>query len=148
MRFLSLSFQRIIVCQPHPSAVPGWSQQGQCSKKSAVTRACLVDLSNYPDHVRYWDYHVGYCHFAPGSVSSIFAVSSIPDTSAQGMNCFRMIRGYVDHATTPGGAVAYIGNLASWDHVFKDTLYATQEIFGDAVAVRAPHALRLHPPQP
>ena len=43
-----------------------------------------------------------------------------------------MIRGYVDHATTPGGAVAYIGNLATWDHIFKDTLYATQEIFGDA----------------
>ena len=52
-----------------------------------------------------------------------------------GMNCFRMIRGYVEHANTPGGAVAYIGNLAPWDHVFKDTLYATQEIFGDAVAV-------------
>lgn len=68
----------------------------------------------------------------------MFTVSSILDSSAQGMNCFRMIRGYVDHATTPGGAVAYIGNLASWDHVFKDTLYATQEIFGDAVAVRAP----------
>lgn len=51
------------------------------------------------------------------------------------MNCFRMIRGYVEHANTPGGAVAYIGALAPWDHVFKDTLYATQEIFGDAVAV-------------
>ncbi|KAG5220570.1 vacuolar triacylglycerol lipase [Salix suchowensis] len=27
-----------------------------------------------------------------------------------------------------GGAVGYIGNLRRWDHVLKDTLYATQEI--------------------
>ncbi|TCD71375.1 hypothetical protein EIP91_011146 [Steccherinum ochraceum] len=52
-----------------------------------------------------------------------------------GMNCFRMIRGFVDHANDPGGAVAYLGNLAPWDHVFKDTLYATQEIIGDGVAI-------------
>ncbi len=52
------------------------------------------------------------------------------------MNCFRMIEGYVIHRSDPGGPVAYIGKLAPWDHVFKDTLYATQEILGDAVAVR------------
>ncbi|PSS37990.1 hypothetical protein PHLCEN_2v173 [Hermanssonia centrifuga] len=51
------------------------------------------------------------------------------------MNCFRMIEGYVIHRSDPGGPVAYIGKLAPWDHVFKDTLYATQEILGDAVAV-------------
>ena len=51
------------------------------------------------------------------------------------MNCFRMVRGFVDHATDPGGAVGYLGALAPWDHVFKDTLYATQEILGDGVAV-------------
>ncbi|KAK7695608.1 hypothetical protein QCA50_000244 [Cerrena zonata] len=51
------------------------------------------------------------------------------------MNCFRMIRGFVDHATSPGGAVGYLGALAPWDHVFKDTLYATQEILGDGVAI-------------
>lgn len=55
-----------------------------------------------------------------------------------GMNCFRMIRGFVDHATSPGGAVGYLGALAPWDHVFKDTLYATQEILGDGVAVSSP----------
>lgn len=47
-----------------------------------------------------------------------------------------MIRGFVEHVNDPGGAVGYLGNLAPWDHVFKDTLYATQEILGDAVAVR------------
>ncbi|THH33834.1 hypothetical protein EUX98_g356 [Antrodiella citrinella] len=52
-----------------------------------------------------------------------------------GMNCFRMIRGYVEHVNDPGGAVGYLGNLAPWDHVFKDTLYATQEILGDGVAI-------------
>lgn len=61
--------------------------------------------------------------------------------STLGMNCYRMIQGYVEHADVPGGAVAYLGNLASWDHVFKDVLYATQEIFGDAVGVRCISAL-------
>ncbi|KAH8106283.1 hypothetical protein BXZ70DRAFT_429932 [Cristinia sonorae] len=51
------------------------------------------------------------------------------------MNCFRMVRGYVDNVNSPGGAVGYLGNLAPWDHVFKDTLYATQEILGDGVAI-------------
>ncbi|KAJ7672837.1 hypothetical protein B0H17DRAFT_1083527 [Mycena rosella] len=51
------------------------------------------------------------------------------------MNCFRLIRGFSDFRDTPGGPVGYLGNLALWDHVFKDTLYATQSILGDAVAV-------------
>lgn len=49
-----------------------------------------------------------------------------------GMNCFRMVRGYVE---APQGPVAYIGDLRPWDHIFKDTLYATQEILGDGVAI-------------
>lgn len=52
------------------------------------------------------------------------------------MNCFRLVRGFIDHANTPGGPVAYIGTLSLWDHIFKDTLYATQSILGDAAAVR------------
>ena len=52
------------------------------------------------------------------------------------MNCYRLIEGFVVHVNTPGGAVGYLGALAPWHHVFKDTLYATQEILGDAVAVR------------
>lgn len=51
------------------------------------------------------------------------------------MNCYRMVRGYTDLVNAPGGAAAYLSELAPWDHVFKDTLYATQEMFGDAVAV-------------
>ncbi|KAH8102037.1 hypothetical protein BXZ70DRAFT_1006664 [Cristinia sonorae] len=51
------------------------------------------------------------------------------------MNCYRMIQGYVVHVNDPGGAVAYIGDLRPWDHIFKDTIYATTEIFGDAVAI-------------
>jgi len=52
-----------------------------------------------------------------------------------GMNCFRLIRGYVDFRLAPGGPVGYLGTLSTWDHIFKDTLYATQSILGDAVAV-------------
>ncbi|KAG6826070.1 hypothetical protein H0H92_001231 [Tricholoma furcatifolium] len=51
------------------------------------------------------------------------------------MNCIRMLAGYVDHALTPGGPVAYIGDLALWDHILKDTLYATQENLGSAAAI-------------
>ncbi|KAF7795068.1 hypothetical protein EIP86_006212 [Pleurotus ostreatoroseus] len=51
------------------------------------------------------------------------------------MNCYRMINGYVIHAADAGGPVGYISALSPWHHVFKDTLYATQEIMGDTVAV-------------
>ena len=51
------------------------------------------------------------------------------------MNCYRMIQGYVIHRDDPGGPPAWIGALAPWHHVFKDVLYATQEMLGDAVAV-------------
>lgn len=51
------------------------------------------------------------------------------------MNIFRLVRGYVDYANTPGGPVGYIGDLPLWDHILKDTLYATQEILGNAAAI-------------
>jgi len=51
------------------------------------------------------------------------------------MNCYRLIRGYVDFGMAPGGPVGYLGVLSTWHHVFKDTLYATQSILGDTVAV-------------
>ena len=51
------------------------------------------------------------------------------------MNCYRMIDAYVTHRDDPGGPAAHIAALAPWDHVFKDTIYATQEMLGDAVAV-------------
>ena len=54
------------------------------------------------------------------------------------MNCYRLIQGYVVHAGDPGGPAAWFGALSPWDHVLKDTLFATQEILGDAVAVSAP----------
>ncbi|KAI0072951.1 hypothetical protein K474DRAFT_1775067 [Panus rudis PR-1116 ss-1] len=52
-----------------------------------------------------------------------------------GMNCYRLLCGYINHGGEPGGAVTYLSNLSSWSHIFKDTLYATQELFGDAVAI-------------
>ncbi|KAK7693605.1 hypothetical protein QCA50_003174 [Cerrena zonata] len=52
-----------------------------------------------------------------------------------GMNCFRMVRGYVDEVNSPGGAAAFLSNLAPWDHIFKDTIYATTEMLGDGVAI-------------
>ena len=69
----------------------------------------------------------------------MFAIGIVMFTIATvhlAMNCFRMINGYVVHAADAGGPVGYISALAPWHHVFKDTLYATQEILGDAVAVR------------
>ena len=52
------------------------------------------------------------------------------------MNAYRLQSGYVDHAFTAGGPAAYIGNLRPWDHILKDTLYATQENLGSAAAVK------------
>ena len=51
------------------------------------------------------------------------------------MNCYRMVEGYVIHRNDPGGPVAWYAALAPWHHVFKDTIYATQEMIGDAAAV-------------
>lgn len=51
------------------------------------------------------------------------------------MNGFRLIRGYADFRDADGGPVAYIGNLRRWDHILKDTIYATQENLGSAAAV-------------
>ncbi len=97
--------------------------------------------SKLPDDVHHRNFHVHPIDHAFGYVRPPRSVDARPSNRADnarpivGMNCFRMIEGYVVHVNDPGGAVAYIGNLAPWDHVFKDTLYATQEIFGDAVAV-------------
>ena len=51
------------------------------------------------------------------------------------MNCYRMVEAYVIHRDDRGGPVAWISALAPWHHVFKGTLYATQEMLGDAAAV-------------
>ncbi|KAJ6519377.1 hypothetical protein C8R45DRAFT_19776 [Mycena sanguinolenta] len=51
------------------------------------------------------------------------------------INCMRMMRGYVDHSSLPGGPVGYLGVLSQWDHVFNNVIYATQSILGDCVAV-------------
>ncbi|KAF7367306.1 hypothetical protein MSAN_00792700 [Mycena sanguinolenta] len=51
------------------------------------------------------------------------------------INCMRMLRGYVDHSSLPGGPVGYLGVLSQWDHVFNNVIYATQSILADCVAV-------------
>lgn len=51
------------------------------------------------------------------------------------MNGFRLVRGYADFRDADGGPVAYIGDLRRWDHILKDTIYATQENLGSAAAV-------------
>ncbi|GJE97188.1 hypothetical protein PsYK624_134010 [Phanerochaete sordida] len=56
-------------------------------------------------------------------------------TAHIGVNCYRLVQGYVIHAGEPGGAEAWLGLLSSWSHIAKDVLLATQEILGDAVAV-------------
>ncbi|PPQ79623.1 hypothetical protein CVT25_003211 [Psilocybe cyanescens] len=54
-----------------------------------------------------------------------------------GMNAFRLLRGYADERLAPGGPVGYLGVLRKWDHILKDTLYATQENLGSAAALPA-----------
>ncbi|CAL1712308.1 unnamed protein product [Somion occarium] len=50
-------------------------------------------------------------------------------------NTYRMIGAYVYRVNTPGGVVAYLNDLATWHHVFKDALFCTQELFGDLIAM-------------
>ena len=54
-----------------------------------------------------------------------------------------MVMGYVIHRNDHGGPVAWISALAPWHHVFKDTLYATQEMLGDAAAVSSSEQMKL-----
>ncbi|KAF7351554.1 hypothetical protein MSAN_01587900 [Mycena sanguinolenta] len=56
--------------------------------------------------------------------------------SPKAMNGFRVIVGYVDYGSAPGGPVSFLGVLSTWHHIFKDSLYAFQSILGDAMAVR------------
>ncbi|KAF7309068.1 hypothetical protein MKEN_01108400 [Mycena kentingensis (nom. inval.)] len=65
----------------------------------------------------------------------VSVVMFIIATAHLAMNCFRLVRGFIDLRDEPGGPLAYLGVLKFWDHIFKDTLYATQSILGDAVAV-------------
>ncbi|KAI3608114.1 hypothetical protein WG66_006586 [Moniliophthora roreri] len=51
------------------------------------------------------------------------------------MNMFRLLLAFSDHCGKPHGPELYLGKLNNWDHVLKDALYATQEIFGSAVAI-------------
>ncbi|KAJ7510715.1 hypothetical protein B0H11DRAFT_1955888 [Mycena galericulata] len=69
---------------------------------------------------------------------TIFAASItmfILATTHVAINCYRLIRGYVDFGTAPGGPVGYLGVISTWHFIFKDVLYATQSILGDAAAV-------------
>ncbi|KAF9487682.1 hypothetical protein BDN71DRAFT_1478503 [Pleurotus eryngii] len=51
------------------------------------------------------------------------------------MNAFRLLQGFAVHAGACGGALAYLGNMRMWDHILKDTLYATQETLGSAAGI-------------
>jgi hypothetical protein len=54
--------------------------------------------------------------------------------------------GYVDLSSMAGGPLNYLGVLSTWDHVFKNIIYATQSMVGDSVAVRtSPASLSKHP---
>ncbi|KAK7028000.1 hypothetical protein VNI00_015086 [Paramarasmius palmivorus] len=51
------------------------------------------------------------------------------------MNMYRLLRAFSDNCGRIRGPELYLGRLNRWDHVLKDTLYATQEILGNAAAV-------------
>ncbi|KAJ8502822.1 hypothetical protein ONZ45_g11409 [Pleurotus djamor] len=52
-----------------------------------------------------------------------------------GVNGYRLMQGFSVHVHQQGGGAAYIGILRQWDHIFKDVLFATQEILGNAAAI-------------
>ncbi|TCD69743.1 hypothetical protein EIP91_006510 [Steccherinum ochraceum] len=89
---------------------------------------CLFFATVYT-HFTYRRSTDGTVMFGVGCVLFVFATIHLA------MNCYRLIRGYVDFATAPGGAAAYLSRLAPWDHVFKDTIYATTELLGDAISI-------------
>ncbi|KAK7690206.1 hypothetical protein QCA50_006857 [Cerrena zonata] len=66
---------------------------------------------------------------------SVGALMFIIATLHLAINAYRLVTGYVNHADTTGGVIAYLGDLSSWHHVLKDGLFATQELFGDSVAI-------------
>ncbi|KAF4566033.1 hypothetical protein EYR40_002146 [Pleurotus pulmonarius] len=51
------------------------------------------------------------------------------------MNGFRLLQGFALHSGDVGGPLTYLGNMRMWDHIMKDTLYATQEILGNAAGI-------------
>ncbi|KAJ7174904.1 hypothetical protein C8R46DRAFT_1215064 [Mycena filopes] len=51
------------------------------------------------------------------------------------INCFRMIRGYVDLGRAPGGPVAFLGVISNWSHILQDVLYTVQSLLGDGMAI-------------
>ncbi|KAJ7118540.1 hypothetical protein C8R43DRAFT_1137279 [Mycena crocata] len=51
------------------------------------------------------------------------------------INFVRMLQGYVDHSSSVGGPVGYLGVLSRWEHVFKNVIYVTQSLVGDSVVV-------------
>lgn len=60
-----------------------------------------------------------------------FAISTVH----LGTNWFRVLNGFVDHNSTPGGVVAFLGRLDSWSRILTDTLYPSQENLGSAAAI-------------
>ncbi|KAF8185634.1 hypothetical protein K438DRAFT_1973920 [Mycena galopus ATCC 62051] len=51
------------------------------------------------------------------------------------MNGYRMIVGYTDYASAPGGPVSFLGVLSTWHHIFKDVVFVMQTTLGDTMAV-------------
>ncbi|KAJ7699107.1 hypothetical protein B0H16DRAFT_1484291 [Mycena metata] len=43
-------------------------------------------------------------------------------TAYVSMNCYRMVRGFVDFQDAPGGPLAFLGVIPAWSHIFKDVL--------------------------
>ncbi|EEB88181.1 hypothetical protein MPER_14121, partial [Moniliophthora perniciosa FA553] len=50
------------------------------------------------------------------------------------MNTYRLLLAFSDHCGLSQGPESYLGKLNNWDHILKNALYATQEIFGSAAA--------------
>ncbi|KAJ3524988.1 hypothetical protein NM688_g8470 [Phlebia brevispora] len=51
------------------------------------------------------------------------------------VNCHRMIEAYVIHRDASGGPALWMGILSRWSYVFKDALFVSMEILGDATAI-------------
>ncbi len=55
---------------------------------------------------------------------------------SQGINLYRLLRGYVWLAANPGPAV-YFGDLSRWDNIAHDAINAIVTWIGDSLMVRS-----------
>lgn len=110
--------------------------RGRSSRRDRHTTVCKE-----PFGILAWKIKIGQ-HLFQGMII-ISAIMFFIASFHLAINFFRLLRGYGDRLLAPGGPVGYLGVIGKWDHVLKDTLYATQENFGSGAAVWPSYTKRI-----